>query len=573
MIKQSSRHLPDVKKYTDAVRSGRRLAGYLERCAVERYIGDLSRCNSQTCHYTFDVDAADRVCDFFELLTHSEGEWAGKAFALYPWQKFVVYNLFGFRKRANHLRRFREGFLSLGRGNGKTPFGAGLLLYLLACDDPPEAGAQVYTAATKREQADLSFSTAKRFVGSSAGLSRLIRCYKFDMVVDQTHSKLKPLASEAKSADGLNIHGLLIDELHAWSEYQREFREKLKTGMKRAQSLAVTITTAGSDESDLWRQEYEFATAVVDQKRNVQADTLFVYITQADEDDDPLDVVAWHKANPMLEYGVVKAEHIQQLADKAKVDPAYRRELIRYHCNRLVTSDNKTFTADDWAKGSGPLPNLNNRPCFAGVDLGWRDDLAAIGYCWALDDVEHEGETKRQFAVAADVFVPREGRRDLTAEPWASWIEQGWLTVTDSEWTDPAVMYQAIQKRIKSHGIKSLAYDPNNAREFALNCVNNLGVTSYAFAQKPAKYNEPFREFAIAMREGRIRHGDNPLLEWCALNVVELSNAVNERMPAKSRSSDKIDPIVAIIMALSEAMFAERKKPSVYERRGPVLIG
>ena len=570
-MNRTNKHARDVAEYVQRVQSGDRLAGRYEIAAVDRYLEDLEQACRVEHEFYFDGYRADAVCDFFETLIHTEGEWAGHPFSLYPWQKFVVYNLFGFRDRVTDLRRYREAFLSMARGNGKTPFGAGLMLYLLACDDPPEAAAQVFTAATKRDQANLSFDAAKRFVWRSPGLSRLVQTFKYGLFVPQMQSRLAPLAGEARTADGLNIHGLLLDELHAWTEYQREFREKLKTGMKRAQSLAITITTAGSDESDLWKQEYDFATAVVDRQRNVQADTLFVYICEIDEGDDPLDSDCWPKANPMLEYGVVKMAHIQQLADRAQVDPAYKRELQRYHGNRLVTSANRSITEEMWAIGSGPLPELKGKPCYAGVDLGWVDDLAAIGYVWPLDD-DTAPQLCRRYAVGCDVFVPAGGRRDLNIEPWSTWIREGWLTVTDSDATDTRAMYAALEKRNERHPIKGLAFDKNNAREFALNTENDLGLPTYAFNQTCAKYNEPFREFLKALSEGRLLHGDNPLLEWCAMHVVDVTNPYDERMPSKRRSSDKIDPVVAIVMALSEALFAEKKPPSIYETRGPIVI-
>lgn len=561
-----------VDAYIEDIQSGRRVAGKLEIDSVRRYLEDRGSEGSSDFRYRFDERAAASACQFFPLLQHTDGEYAGRPFILYPWQAFIVWNLFGWHRKDDDLRRFREAFISVARGNGKTPFGAALMLLLFAFDQPIEDRAEVYTAATKRGQADLSFSAAKRFVERS-GLDRLVQVQKYNLMHRMNGSKLEPLSSDGKSADGLNIHGLLKDELHAWTNYHREFLEKLDTALgKRRQPMAVTITTAGSEESELWREQYEFCRRVVDRETKFPADHLFVYIAEIDDTDDHFDEACWPKANPMLEFGVVKADHIRQLAAKAKSDPTFEGMLRRYHCNKLTYSQCKSFTGDMWQMGNQPLPDLRGRICHAGVDLGWTDDMAAIGYCWALDEVSINGSMKRRYAIAVDAFIPKGTKREILREPWRTWIRLGLLSVTDSEWTDPQAMYTALKSRRDAGGIKTLAYDPNNAREFALNCTNELGIETFGFWQRPHKYNEPLKEFKLALNEGRILHGGNDLLTWAALNVVEHEDHQGNRMPAKARSLDKIDPFVAVLMAFSEAMFAERSKPSVYERRGPIMI-
>lgn len=572
MILLTDDYRNDVAAYCEAVLSGARTAGKLERYAVERYTADLEAARGNPdCPFYFDERAAVSACEFFPLLQHTDGEYSGQPFKLYPVQSFIVFNLFGWKRRDSRYRRFREAFLSMGRGNGKTPFGAALMLLLLALDDPIEDRAEVYTAAVKRDQAGLSFSAAKRFVERS-GLKDYIQVLNRTLAIPDNGSKLEPLSSDGKSADGLNIHGLLRDEVHAWSEYQRDFYEKLQTALgKRRQPLAVTITTAGSEESTIWRQQHGLATRVVDPNCPTNDDSLFVFICEIDDDDDELDPDVWTKSNPLLEYGVVKAEYLADMAARAAEDPASRSQFKRYHGNKLTFSFNKSFTDAMWAQGDRPLPE-DLPAAYAGVDLGWCDDIAAVGYCCPLDWVELEGQSKRRYAVFVDCFVPKGTKRPLTREPFKTWVDSGLLTVTDSEWTDTAPIYAALRRRKKALGIKSLAFDPNNAREFALNCTNELKLETFAFQQQHAKYHEALKEFKIALAEGRIFHGDDPILKWATLNVVEEENSKGHRMPAKGRSEDKIDPFVAVLMGFSECLYAERKKPSVYETRGPILF-
>lgn len=574
MIKLNLKYLDQMQGYVDDVISGKRVAGQLEIAMVERHLEDLDRASSEDFPYFFDTRQAEKACEFFGLLKHSDGEYADRPFELYPWQIFITASLHGWRHCRTKYRRFREGFISVGRGNGKTPFGAGQMLLVLGFDCPFEPRAECYTAAVKRDQAKLSFDAAKRFVDSS-GLERsgYMQLYKQAITLDRFDSKLEPLSSDAKSADGLNIHGLLKDELHAWSHYQRDFLEKLQTAMgKRRQPLDLTITTAGDEQSVLWREQHTLCRKVVERDNGFDIDSLFVAIYEIDDDDDELDESVWPKANPMLEHGVVKIDYLRDQAKKAEDDETGRSKFRRYHANKLTTSANKSFRSESWAVGDQPIPFADLKDGFAGVDLGWKDDLAAIGYCFPLDNVRIDGKSKRRYAVLADVFCPRGGRRKLDRPPFNEWVRSGRLTVTESEWTDTDAMYEALERRMRDHGIQSLAYDPNNFREFATNVVNRYGIEAYAFYQKHAKYHEPFNEFKIALSEGRIIHGGDSLLGWSALNVVEEEKG-GYRMPAKDRSEDKIDPFVAVLMAFSEAMFAETKRKSVYEERGPLLFG
>lgn len=564
-----TKYRKSVNGYIHAVVSGLRTAGALEIAAVNRYLDDLDRPDFD---YYLDERQAAEACEFFELLVHTDGEYAGQPFELHPWQVFIVWQLFGWRSRKTKLRRFRELFLSVGRGNGKTPFGAALLLLVFAFDSPIEERAECYTAAVKRDQAGLSFNAAKRFVERS-GLARsgYLQALKTAINIPRNGSTLIPLSSDAKSADGLNIHGLLRDELHAWTDYQREFYEKLQTALgKRRQPLAITITTAGSENSTLWREQHELCKKVV--TGAVPIESTLVAIFEIDDGDDELDPKVWAKANPMLEYGVVKRRYLEDMAAAAAADPTQRHQFRRYHGNKLTYSFNKSFTAEMWQAGQEAIPWDKLKSGFVGVDLGWCDDIAALGYVYPLDWVSIEGQSKRRYAIFADAFCPRNGRRELSREPWKTWIASRKLTVTESEWTDTAPMYARLNERNKAYGVRVVAYDPANAREFATNVVNELKLETFAFGQTHARYHEPLREFKQALAEGRILHGGCPLLGWAATNVVEEENSKGHRMPSKGRSIDKIDPFVAVLMAFSEAMFAERQSKSVYRDRGVRFI-
>lgn len=580
IVQNLTKHEQAVAEYCDAVQSGKRVAGKAERDAVRRYLSDRRRSlEDASFQFRFDASLANASCDFFPLLVHTDGEYAGRPFELYPWQTFIVWNLFGWVRKDTGYRRFKEAFLSVGRGNGKTPFGAALMLLLFACDTPREPQAQVYTAAVKRDQAALSFKAAKYFVEAVPELRSFIDVHKDKMFASDNRSVFLPLSSDAKSADGYVIHGLLRDELHAWKEHQREFMEKLQTALgKRRQPLAVTITTAGSEESKIWKQQYDIAKKCVNQDDEFDVPSLFVFIAEIDEDDDELDEACWPKANPMLEHGIVKVEYLRDLAIRAKEDAAFRHELRRYHCNRLAYTQHRAFTEESWARGADALPDLSTlKNIYVGVDLGWQDDFAAIGYCAPLEwTTAADGTRRRRYAIWADVWIPRGTKRDLSREPFASWIRSGRVWVSESEATDTEPMYQRLREMHAKHKIKSLGYDKHNALEFGLNCVNQLKLKTFAVSQTHEVYHEPFMSFKSSLADGRILHGGDSVLAWSAGNVIEHMAASSEKqlvMPSKKRSGDKIDPFVAVLMAYREALFDERKGPSVFEKRGPIVVG
>jgi len=564
--------LEQFDQYVDDVLAGRVVAGELIKQACKRHLRDVKRSKTKKFRYRLSEDHINDAVRFFRILEHTTGSYDGEPFELYPWQIFCVGSLLGWVDKKSGFRRFRQGLIEVGRGNGKSPLAAGLGLKLYAADYPVEPRAVAYSVATKRDQAKIIFEETKRFVSRSEPLGKMIRTLQHNLFIPANHSRFEPISSEGKTADGLIPHVVLLDEFHAWQHEHRTLWDRLVTGMSkggRLQPMLLIVTTAGDDKSDLWLTYYDYATSVVDTRSDIDDDRLFVAIYEIDDKDDELDERVWPKANPMLEHGVVDIEGLRMLAAKAKKDPASKSQFRRFHANKLTTSLNKPITAEMWKKGDQPMPELEGLTCYAGFDWGWKDDLAAMSYVFPLGDVEVERTSEdedgnvitamvaaKQYAIQVDAWCPRYGRRDLRQEPLASFIADGWLTPTHSESTDIATIHQSFDAAIERYSILSIAIDQHNCREFATKLENEYALTSVVFAQTPARYNEPLREFLQALQEGRIIHGGNPLLEWSAKNMAIKTNSQGYRMPEKERSSDKIDPIVAVIMALSEAMFA-----------------
>ncbi len=538
----------------DDVLRGRRVAGKLEKAAVARHRRDLKTCKKRG--FYFDEDVATRSCQFFGLIKNTDGEWAGLPFDLKPVQRFIVWSITGWRRTKDGARRFRRAFLSMARGNGKTYFAAVLTVLLFGFDVPVEPRAECFAAATTKEQSRQVYDDVAAIIEANPKLKELIKVWATRMTIPRTGAKFMPLGGLGKSADGKRPHLIVLDELHAWRDEHRPMWDKLTTAMgKRRQPLFAVITTAGDDESDLWEEQYDLAVSVVDPDCSFELDDWFVFICEIDDGDDPFDETIWPKANPLLNDGVIKIDELRSLATIAKWNPIEKNNFLRYRCNTKVTSLAKPITKELWARGAGPLPELANLSCCGGYDGGWKDDLAAMALCFPLDGVAVGDECRSRYALKVQCFIASQTPRNLAEEPWASWIRDGWLTVTPGETTDTRALYSQVEEWQALYGIRSWAMDPNNCREFGSRMVSEYGFEAYWFGQNHGKYNEPFRELMAALRERRIVHGDNPLLAWSMQNVIASTDSRGYIKPEKKKSKEKIDPACAVIMALSECLF------------------
>lgn len=582
----ASQHERDVLGYCDDVLKRRVCAGELEIAAVKRFLADLSACSSplrqKKAHaeergsqrFWFDYVDANRTCDFVELLKHTTGEFDGQNFRLEPWQKFVFFNVFGFKRLDNKgrvVRRFREAFITLGRGNGKSPMAAAMLNRLLVLDQ--EARAQIKVAAVERDQARIVFEEAALQLKTSDYLSEACEFWKSAIVFKNQNSAIVPLGGEGDSKDGFNLHAFVADEIHAWKKEHGKLWSKLQTGMrKRRQPLQILITTAGDDQSHLWRGVHGLFRQVVTGVFSDEA--RFAFICEIDEPDratlfdrkEPLEFDAYcklaRKANPNL-FVSINREEVYRDYLTAHQMPIARNDHLRYHLNVRVRSVEKPITPEMWAKGSGPLPDLTGLPCFTGLDLGWVNDLASLYHCFELPPAVAAScqlanpDAKPRFAIVGKNWVPRLGdrRERLNESPWREWVASGHLIVTDGDATDPLAIYRQIETDRQRFQIGAIALDPNNARAVGIHVFNEMNVPVELFAQKSEKYNEPIRDFLVALAEGRILHGDDPVLAWAADNLVLQVNRDGLRRPSKQEAEEKIDPIVSALMAFAMCLY------------------
>ena len=531
-----------VSGYCEGVMSGEIPTGKYVRSAVERHLRDLERQRTDSFPYYFDEEEAEDACIFFPVaFRHAKSKWAGQAFELSPWQMFCNAVLLGW-KRLDGTRRFRRAHVSVARKNGKTTWCGGLAIYLSFADN--EAGAEVYIGATKIDQARLLFRDSESMVRQSPALMKHAKLLKDNISFPSVNSFIRPLGSD-KPFDGLNPHGVFFDELHAWKEQQRPFYDTMRTGSgARPQPLIATITTAGDDRSQLWKEETSYVKNVLD---GVLIDeSIFGYIASIDDDDDPLNPNCWVKANPNL--GVsVGLEYLEEMAQEARSDLVAMNRFRRYHCNVMVSSTERAIDPVLWSNACDDLSDWRDADAIAaGFDLGGRDDLAA----YALVARFLDGETEEQqpiyrFEVRQRSYMSEDTKRNLSEEPIASFIGAGSLPVCKHA---IQTLRDDLLADCEKYGIEFVAYDPYQAMQMAADLEEN-GLTPVKMPQNYSQFNEPIRSFLSDLNEGRFLHDGDTILTWCSGNAVVVQDRTERWMFDKANSKQKIDPIVAMIMA------------------------
>lgn len=547
-----------VRSYARDVVEGKIIACKWVKAACKRHLDDL---NSDRGIW-WDQAACDRALKFFGFVRHSKGDFAGKVFILERWQKFIIGCLFGW-KRADGSRRFREAWIEIPRKNGKTQMAAAVALLLLLADF--EGGAEVYSAATKRDQAKLSHGEAKRMVKASKSLKRLVDVYRDNLSVEKTNSKYEPLGADADTADGLNPSGLILDEVHAWKG--RDFWDVLDTAMgARRQPLKFCITTAGADsgQETVYDEQHKYAKRVLDENDNHNDDAFFGIIYTIDDGDDWQNPKSWAKANPNL--GVsVRLDYLQDKFNKANKSPASQNAFKRLYLNVRTASVDGWLPMEEWKKcGSANLlfdeNELLGKECFGGLDLANTGDLAAFVLVFPWDD---------GYRLLCWFWCPKEPRdtraQKLRERILAPWIDAEWIEATEGNEID----YNRIREQINTCGtmydIKQIAFDPYNATQFAQDLAED-GFEAWKFLQRIGIYNEPCRLFERLVREGKLWHNANPVLSWMAGNVTIRQDGIGNMMPDRKRSANKIDGIPAAVMALARASLAPAETDGGFER-------
>lgn len=533
--------------YARDVVEGRVVTGQLVRLACERHLRDLETGAERGLR--FDADTAQRAFDFFALLRHSKGRWAGKPFILEPWEKFIVGSIFGW-KRADGSRRFRIAHEEVARKNGKTTTAAGVGLTLFVLDEEP--GAEVYNVATKRDQARITHDESKAMVNATPALKRRVVVYKDNIHIPASRAKYEPLGADGDTLDGLNTHGWIGDELHAWPSRKLFDVMETSTGARR-QPLGLLTTTAGYDRHSIWWERRELAIKVLEGV--IIDDSLFAYIATLDEGDDWTDEKNWIKGNPNL--GVtVMIEDLRAECAQAKVTPGKQNAFKRLRLNMPTEQASRWLSLEQWDLGAGVSDwkelreAMKGRDCFAALDLSSTIDLAALVLLFPLDD--------DRYATLPYFFIPRETAQRRAEEDrinYPLWQEQGALEYTEGDAVDQDFIRRRVNELNADYQIREIAADRWNAAQI-ITQLQGDGFEVVLFGQGFASMSGPAKEIERLVVAKKIQHGGHPVLRWCVANAACEQDAAGNIKPSKAKSTGRIDGVVGLTMTVGRAAAA-----------------
>jgi phage terminase large subunit-like protein len=523
--------------------------------------GDVSSSLKKKSKYYFDEDAATKVQKFFsKVLTHVKGHLAGSPLILEPWQSTIIENVFGWKRESDGTRRYRVVYIEVPRKNGKSTLAAGIALVLLHIDGEP--GAEIYSAAADREQARIVFSVASSMVTSSPLLSKRSEVLRNAIIAPKSNSSYKAISAEAYTKHGLNAHGVLFDELHA--QPNRDLWDVLKTSQgSRRQPLLVAITTAGFDKHSICWEQHEHARKTIEDPE--YDESLYPVIFSASDKDDWQAEETWQKANP--NFGVsISGQYLREECDTASKTPAYENTFKRLFLNMWTEQDVRWMPMDAWdlCQQNINADDLAGEECVAGLDISSVNDLSALILYFSAKKV-----------VLPFYFVPQDGARLRGLRdrvPYPEWIRAGFIEATPGNVVDQ----DRIRKRIGELGEKfkfiEIAIDRWNSTQLQSQLLGD-GFNVVQFGQGYMSMSDPTKRLLGMVLNKSVTLPINPVLRWNASNVVVEQDAAGNLKPSKAKSGEKIDGMVALIMAVGRAdAQTGASEDSVYEERGVLTI-
>lgn len=517
-----------------------------------------------TSHY--DKKKADRAVTFIENLCHTKGKWAGTPFWLLPWQEQLIRDIFGIVKPDGN-RQFRTAFVEICKKVGKSELAAAVALYLLYADNEPSA--EVYGAAADRQQASIVFDVAKQMVEMSPALmkrSKLMAATK--RIVNYGNAGYyQVLSAEVGGKHGFSVSGLVFDEIH--TQPNRQLYDVLTKGSSDARQnpLHFIITTAGNDRHSI---AYELHTKAVDILEGRRVDpTFYPVVYGLKDDEDWEDEANWYKVNPSLGY-TVDIERLRDAYREAKQNPADEVTFKWLRMNMWVSSTTAWIPDAIYMRGNEPIDMdaLEGRDCYAGLDLSSTGDITALVLMFPPRN-ETEKYILLPFFWVPEDTIPR--RVKVNSVPYDVWEKQGHILATEGN----VIHYDFIEKFIydlaEKYHILEIAVDRWNATQMIQN-LEGEGFTIVPFGQGFSSMSAPTKEFYRLLMEGEVVHGGNPVMRWMAGNVVIDTDPAGNIKVTKAKSKEKIDGIVAAIMALDRCIRQEGQSGSVYDERGLLMI-
>ncbi len=554
MIPLNLKKFPNVlrgNQYALDVVSGKVVACKYIIGACNRYLKDVS--NGEASFY-FDPSEAEKFLRSVQKFHHVIGHWPTSNIVYEPWQCFIWMNIIGFKNKLNGFRRFRLAHIEVARGNAKSAMASQAVLYFLALDNPN--GNQVSTVATKKEQARIVLDSSRAMALKNVSFLKHtgVKVLAHSIVHPKSNSIVRSLASEHKGLDGLNDVLAVCDELHAM---KRDTFEVITSGMsKRADSLTLCITTAGQDVHSVGYSQSAYAKKV--SIGDFDDETFFAAVYCLDENDDWEDEKVWIKPNPNL--GVsVDLITLQNKIAKAIETPADIPNIKIKHMNMWISEAAAFYDQRVWDACADPtlkIENFKGKPCRLGIDLASHIDITSIAIVFRENDV---------YTIFDKSYLPEDTLRMVRNTLYDECVARGQLIKTPGA----AINYDFIRGEAlalsKDHRVIECLYDAWNATQVAQELSDKIEMVK--ISMNVANFSEPMKKLDSLMRSGKIRHNGSPLLRWCLGNIVAKEDHNSNVYPRKSHEKLKIDPIIAILMALA-GWVQDQELDSVYESRG-----
>jgi phage terminase large subunit-like protein len=514
----------------------------------------------------YNKDSADTAVSFINCLKHTKGEWYGQSFELIDWQEQIIRDVFGVMKPKGY-RQFNTAYIEIAKKQGKSELAAAIAL-LLTCGDY-EHGGEIYGCASDRQQASIVFDVAVEMVEQCPALKARIK-----PVLSQKRLVYKPLGSfyqvlsaEAYTKHGLNVHGVVFDELHAQPNRQLFDVMTHGSGDARKQPLYFLITTAGNDQHSICYEVHQKAKDILE-GRKVDP-TFYPVIYGANEDEDWTDPKVWAKANPSM--GItVDIEKIQIACESARQNPAEENLFRQLRLNQWVKQSIRWMPMERWGKCSFAVDpeRLKGRQCYGGLDLSSTTDITAFVLVFPP---EYEDD---MYIVLPYFWIPEDNidlrvRRDHV--PYDVWEKQGFLQTTEGNVVHYGYIENFIEELGLKYNIREIAFDRWGAVQMTQN-LENLGFTVVPFGQGFKDMSPPTKELMKLTLETKLAHGGHPVLRWMMDNIFIRTDPAGNIKPDKEKSTEKIDGTVATIMALDRAIRLGGTSNSVYDNRGLLIF-
>ena len=549
-------YVATAKQYAEDVVSGKKLACKWTKLACERFFNDIEKSKGDWPYGFFD-NLANRYCRAIEKMPHVKGrDWAGLKITLEPWQCFLIVNVFGWAHKETKLRRFRTVYIEVPRKNAKSTLTSTVGLCMLTMDGEP--GAEVYSAATTRDQAKIVFEDAQNMARRMPDFRKRfgINVNAHNINVVKTANKFEALSAEGSTLDGLNIHFAGVDELHAHKT--RAVFDVLETATgARSQPLLWLITTAGSNRAGICYEQRTYLTKILDRVQD--DDTYFGIIYTIDDTDDWTDPQIWEKANP--NYGVsVYPDDIARLCKKAMQMPSAQNNFLTKRLNVWVNADEAWMNMREWEKCADfklSIDRFKKQKCWVALDLASKIDIAVMVLLFEEDN---------HYYAFCNYYLPEEAIENTTNSQYSGWVRSGRITETPGVMTDFGYIEDDLLKIKSEYQILDVAYDPFQATQFSTR-MEKEGFEMIEIGATVKNFSEPMKEFEAIVLDGRFHFDGDPVLTWMVSNVVCHLDKKDNIYPNKERPENKIDGVVAILMALNRAI-RYRDKTSVYESGG-----